>query len=166
MSSTCASRPSGGTVTSAARAPSLQLKSHLATLPHDKTIITVGASGHRSASAARMLQRAGHNVENLEGGTHAWTKAGLAVESRSARSGCAHGRGLAEPPDDVRAREPAEGTRSARSLPQSAISRYPGIGVDAACGRAWRAAAGRGFRGTALSSFRSSQATVGFAFGT
>jgi rhodanese-related sulfurtransferase len=60
--------------------PLLRLKRQLATLPRDKTIITVCASGYRSASAARTLQRAGHHVENLKGGMHAWAKAGLAVE--------------------------------------------------------------------------------------
>ena len=60
--------------------PLLQLKSHLAKLPRDKTIVTVCASGHRSNAAARTLQRAGYRVENLKGGMHAWTKADLPVE--------------------------------------------------------------------------------------
>lgn len=59
--------------------PLLHLKRHLATLPREKTIVTVCASGHRSNFAARMLQRAGYEVENLTGGMHAWTKAGLPV---------------------------------------------------------------------------------------
>ena len=62
--------------------PLHQLKSRLATLPRDKTIVTVCASGHRSASAARTLQRAGHQVQNLRGGMRAWAKARLAVEKR------------------------------------------------------------------------------------
>lgn len=65
--------------------PLLQLKSLLATLPRDKTIVTVCASGHRSAYAARTLQRAGWEVENLEGGMHAWTRAGLSVEKSKRR---------------------------------------------------------------------------------
>jgi rhodanese-related sulfurtransferase len=60
--------------------PLMRVKSHLTTLPRDKTIVTVCASGHRSAAAARTLQRNGHQVENLKGGMHAWTKAGLAIE--------------------------------------------------------------------------------------
>jgi rhodanese-related sulfurtransferase len=60
--------------------PLMQLKRHLATLPRDKTIITVCASGHRSNAAARTLQRAGYRVENLKGGMHAWAKAHLPVE--------------------------------------------------------------------------------------
>jgi rhodanese-related sulfurtransferase len=65
--------------------PLMQLKSHLRTLPRAKTIVTVCASGHRSAAAARTLQRAGYNVENLKGGIHAWTRAGLPTERRTKR---------------------------------------------------------------------------------
>ena len=65
--------------------PLLRLKSQLATLPRDKTIITVCASGHRSAAAARTVKRAGHDVENLKGGMHAWTKAGLALDKSKRR---------------------------------------------------------------------------------
>jgi rhodanese-related sulfurtransferase len=60
--------------------PLMQLKRHLATLPRDKTIITVCASGHRSNAAARTLRRAGYQVENLKGGMHAWAKAHLPIE--------------------------------------------------------------------------------------
>lgn len=65
--------------------PLMQLKRHLATLPRDKTIITVCASGHRSNAAARTLQRAGYQVENLKGGMHAWAKTGLPVEKTRRR---------------------------------------------------------------------------------
>jgi rhodanese-related sulfurtransferase len=58
----------------------MQLKRHLATLPRDKTIITVCASGHRGNAAARTLRRAGYQVENLKGGMHAWAKAHLPIE--------------------------------------------------------------------------------------
>lgn len=61
--------------------PLMQLKSRMAALPRDRTIVTVCASGHRSAAAARMLQRAGYTVENLKGGMHAWTRAGLPAAS-------------------------------------------------------------------------------------
>jgi rhodanese-related sulfurtransferase len=60
--------------------PLMHVKSQLATLPRDKTIVTVCASGHRSAVAARTLQRSGHEVENLKGGMHAWSRAVLPVE--------------------------------------------------------------------------------------
>ena len=60
--------------------PLMRLKRRLATLPHDKTIVTVCASGHRSNAAARTLQRAGYQVENLNGGMRGWTRADLLVE--------------------------------------------------------------------------------------
>ena len=65
--------------------PLMHLKSRLATLPREKTIVTVCASGHRSNAAARILQRAGYQVENLKGGMHAWTKAGLPIERTTRR---------------------------------------------------------------------------------
>ncbi len=65
--------------------PLMQLKRRLATLPRDRTIVTICASGHRSNAAARTLQRAGYQVENLKGGMHAWTKAGLPVEKTRRR---------------------------------------------------------------------------------
>jgi rhodanese-related sulfurtransferase len=65
--------------------PLTQLKRRLATLPGEKTIVTVCASGHRSNAAARTLQHAGHQVENLKGGMHAWTKAGHPIEKARRR---------------------------------------------------------------------------------
>lgn len=62
--------------------PLMQLKRHLTTLPRDRTIVTVCASGHRSNAAARTLRRAGYQVENLKGGMHAWTKARLPIEKK------------------------------------------------------------------------------------
>jgi rhodanese-related sulfurtransferase len=61
--------------------PLLHLKSHLSTLPRDQAIVTVCASGHRSAAAARTLRRSGYQVENLKGGMRAWTRAGLPTVS-------------------------------------------------------------------------------------
>ena len=59
--------------------PLMQLKRRLETIPRNKTIVTVCASGHRSNAAARTLQRAGYQVENLKGGMHAWARAGLPI---------------------------------------------------------------------------------------
>ena len=61
--------------------PLTQLASRLHRLPNDKTIVTVCASGHRSALAAHTLKRAGYPAENLKGGMHAWTRAGLPLQS-------------------------------------------------------------------------------------
>jgi rhodanese-related sulfurtransferase len=67
--------------------PLMQLRSRLATLPREKTIVTVCASGHRSNVAARILQRAGYQVENLKGGMRAWTKAKLPSEKAQTERG-------------------------------------------------------------------------------
>lgn len=74
-----------GHIRGAHNVPLMQLKGRLATLPRDKTIVTVCASGHRSNAAARTLQRAGYQVEDLKGGMHAWTKADLPVEKERRR---------------------------------------------------------------------------------
>jgi rhodanese-related sulfurtransferase len=76
-------QPSGwrhGHIRGSSNVPLMQIKRQLAALPRDKTIVTVCASGHRSAAAARVLQRSGHEVENLKGGMHAWSRAALPVE--------------------------------------------------------------------------------------
>ena len=61
--------------------PLTQLASRLQELPNDKPLVAVCASGHRSAIATRTLHRAGYQAENLKGGMHAWTRAGLPLRS-------------------------------------------------------------------------------------
>jgi rhodanese-related sulfurtransferase len=56
------------------------VKRRLDRLPRDRTIVTVCASGHRSAAAARALRRAGFEVENLKGGMRVWDRQGFPVE--------------------------------------------------------------------------------------
>jgi rhodanese-related sulfurtransferase len=56
--------------------PLTQLASRLHRLPTDRPVVTVCASGHRSALAARTLQRAGYQAENLKGGMRSWAHAG------------------------------------------------------------------------------------------
>jgi rhodanese-related sulfurtransferase len=65
--------------------PLTQRKRRLAAIPRDKTIVTICASGHRSAAAARTLRKTGYQVENLKGGMHAWAKKGLPVEKARRR---------------------------------------------------------------------------------
>jgi rhodanese-related sulfurtransferase len=65
--------------------PLTQLASRLQGLPNDKPVVAVCASGHRSALAARTLQRAGYQAENLKGGMHAWTRAGLPLQSADSK---------------------------------------------------------------------------------
>lgn len=69
-----------GHIRGARNVPLMQLKGRLATVPRDRTVVTVCASGHRSAAAARALHRAGYTVENLKGGMHAWGASALPVE--------------------------------------------------------------------------------------
>lgn len=69
----------GGHIRGSVNVPLPQLSQKMARLPRDRPIVTVCASGHRSAAAARALLRAGFEVENLAGGVRAWSRAGLAL---------------------------------------------------------------------------------------
>jgi len=71
-----------GHIRGADNVPLGSVRRRLDTLPRDRTIVTVCASGHRSAAAARTLRRAGFEVENLKGGMQAWSRQGLPVEKR------------------------------------------------------------------------------------
>ena len=66
-----------GHIQHAIHIPLGQLSDRLDELPTGKTIITACLSGHRSASAARKLARAGHDVLNLRGGLTAWRRDGF-----------------------------------------------------------------------------------------
>jgi rhodanese-related sulfurtransferase len=48
--------------------------------PDARDIVTFCGHGERSATAASLLERRGHNVANLAGGTAAWHEAGLPIE--------------------------------------------------------------------------------------
>lgn len=52
--------------------PVRELASRLAELPADTELVTLCASGNRSAAAADFLSRAGRHVANLAGGMAAW----------------------------------------------------------------------------------------------
>lgn len=53
-------------------------------LSRDKAIVFVCAKGVRSLTAAKLAERLGYaQVANLEGGTQAWSKAGLALATDS-----------------------------------------------------------------------------------
>jgi len=64
-----------------------QLERRLRELPHDVTIVTACRSGHRSASARRLLAARGWDTRNLAGGMHAWARAGLPVVDQRGRPG-------------------------------------------------------------------------------
>jgi rhodanese-related sulfurtransferase len=72
-----------GHIPGATHIPLAQLSKRLDEIPRDATIVTVCASGHRSALAARTLTRHGHDVLNLRGGMSAWTRAGLPISPRN-----------------------------------------------------------------------------------
>jgi rhodanese-related sulfurtransferase len=55
------------------------LAHRIAELPTNRPIITVCQSGIRSARAAALLARQGHEVYNLRGGMRAWAQVGLPV---------------------------------------------------------------------------------------
>ena len=74
-----------GHIEGAVHIPLAKLSDHLRRLPHDKTIVTVCRSGHRSALAARTLARNGHDVLNLRGGMNAWARAGLSLRTSARR---------------------------------------------------------------------------------
>jgi len=52
-----------------------------------KPIVAQCLGGGRSAIATSILQRAGFDVTNMEGGFKAWGKSGLPVERETARVG-------------------------------------------------------------------------------
>ncbi|MDA8291200.1 MAG: rhodanese-like domain-containing protein [Actinomycetota bacterium] len=59
-------------IPSAVNIPLGQLPARLAEVPEDREIVSVCASGSRSASASELLARAGRRVANLSGGMLAW----------------------------------------------------------------------------------------------
>lgn len=57
------------------------LPARLGELPAGRPVVAVCQSGMRSARAARLLARQGHEVYNLRGGMRAWAGAGLPVKA-------------------------------------------------------------------------------------
>ena len=56
-----------------------QLPAQHRELPTDRRILVVCATGNRSAYATQMLQGAGYDAHNVDGGMAAWQGAGLPV---------------------------------------------------------------------------------------
>jgi rhodanese-related sulfurtransferase len=69
-----------GHITGAKLIPLGELKSNLESLPKQREIICMCASGSRSSSAARMLASAGYTVFNLQGGMAAWQREKLLIK--------------------------------------------------------------------------------------
>jgi rhodanese-related sulfurtransferase len=70
-----------GTRPNARHIPLGALPARLSELPTGRPVVAVCQSGLRSARAARVLARAGHEVYNLRGGMRAWAGAGLPVKA-------------------------------------------------------------------------------------
>ncbi|MCP2031499.1 rhodanese-related sulfurtransferase [Okibacterium sp. HSC-33S16] len=60
--------------------PMSQIIDRIDELPEDDTIHLICASGGRSGKVAEYLETRDFDVVNVEGGTYAWTDAGLPVE--------------------------------------------------------------------------------------
>ena len=71
----------GGRARGAKSIPLPTLGGRASTLPRERPIHLICASGHRSRGAARMLEKDGFvNVISVRGGTAAWARAGLPLE--------------------------------------------------------------------------------------
>lgn len=62
-----------------------RLPEQLATLQHNRPVVTQCQSGMRAAIAASIIQATGRKAINMAGGLAAWQAAGLPVESTSSR---------------------------------------------------------------------------------
>jgi len=60
--------------------PMSQIIDRIDELPEDETIYLICAVGGRSGKVAEYLETRGLDVVNVDGGTYAWTDAGLPVE--------------------------------------------------------------------------------------
>jgi rhodanese-related sulfurtransferase len=76
-----------GHIADAQHIPLGELGQRLAEIPAGRPIVAVCRSGSRSAAATRGLKQLGFDVENLDGGLTAWSRAGLPLEDRAKRSG-------------------------------------------------------------------------------
>lgn len=70
-----------GHIQGATLIPLGQLGQKLKTLPQDREIICVCASGSRSFSAASLLRSSGLNATNMKGGMFTWQYSGLPVKT-------------------------------------------------------------------------------------
>jgi rhodanese-related sulfurtransferase len=68
-----------GHISGALHIPLGRLQSELARVTRDRPVLTYCAMGERSTTAASLLERAGFDVRNLEGGIEAWRAAGQRV---------------------------------------------------------------------------------------
>jgi len=76
-----------GRVAGARHLPLMHLGSRMHELPKGRKIVVACRSGGRSAHAAKILHKAGHDVVNLRGGLHAWHLAGLPLVGKHGKPG-------------------------------------------------------------------------------
>lgn len=69
-----------GHISGAKLIPLGELQQRIKELPKDQEILCICRSGNRSSSATRLLQSAGYQATNLNGGMIAWSRAGLPVK--------------------------------------------------------------------------------------
>ena len=65
--------------------PLNELSEKLKRIPHDRDVVCVCASGSRSSSAARKLEKEGYRVSNMKGGMARWMRSGLPVKKGMAK---------------------------------------------------------------------------------
>lgn len=65
--------------------PLNELPDKLKRIPRDREVVCVCASGHRSSSAARRMEKEGYKVSNMKGGMARWIKNGLPVKKGMAK---------------------------------------------------------------------------------
>ena len=75
---------SAGHIAGAKLIPLGELGKRLNSLPKDKEIVCVCASGSRSRSATKMLIGAGYNAINMNGGMFAWKRSNFPVKKGNA----------------------------------------------------------------------------------
>ena len=76
-----------GHIEGAQHIPLGELGGRIAELPKAQPIVAVCRSGSRSGAAVRGLKQMGYDVENLDGGVVAWTRAGLPLVDDLGRPG-------------------------------------------------------------------------------
>ena len=65
--------------------PLNELPDKLRRIPRDRGVVCVCASGSRSNSAARKLEKEGYTVSNMKGGMARWMRSGLPVKKGMAK---------------------------------------------------------------------------------
>jgi rhodanese-related sulfurtransferase len=73
-----------GHIAGAKLIPLGDLPRKMGSLPKNREIVCVCASGSRSSSATRALVDAGYNAQNMKGGMLTWHRAGLPVKKGDA----------------------------------------------------------------------------------